>query len=103
MSETKHTPAPWRVEDQHVEDSGQFEEARIWAGDKHVAVIRVGLAGSDANAHLIAAAPEMYEALKEMLTAIEMEGANGLRFFEARNSGLAALLKAEGKAVQVVK
>lgn len=37
-----------------------------------------------ANA-LIAAAPELLEACREMVAAVEIEGANGLRFHEARN------------------
>ena len=51
-----------------------------------------------ANGHQLAAAPDLYEALAEMLAAVELEGADGVRFFGARNSGLAALAKARGEA-----
>ena len=41
--------------------------------------------------------PGVLEACREMLAAIEMEGADSVRFFDARNSALTAMAAAEGK------
>lgn len=64
----------------------------IWCGDKHIA----DLDGEDAtaNAHLIAAAPDMYEALKEALMDIGKTGYTKVRHIVAMQE---ALSKAEGK------
>jgi hypothetical protein len=90
----KHTPGPWHYQENsdaytHIVrgPSGYF----VHQGSQHTDGV------SKANALLIAAAPELLEACLEMVTAVEMEGANGLRFFEARNSALIAIRKAEGK------
>lgn len=57
MSDGKFTPGPWRVED--VAGWGICVRA---LKDKYIA----WRLKSQADAHLIAAAPEMYEALKEI-------------------------------------
>ena len=41
--------------------------------------------------------PGVLEACREMLAAIEIEGADSARFFDARNSALTAIAAAEGK------
>ena len=60
MSETKHTPGPWEI-------------APIESGDKDIIIVEPGVAldyddvdpeEQEANAHLIASAPELLEALK---------------------------------------
>ena len=60
----KHTPGPWRVED----------DKYILANKKLVAKIVGGPQGKKANARLIAAAPELLEALEFVLTAIRWSG-----------------------------
>lgn len=73
MTDTKHTPGPWTIDE------------RDYAGVKWDAIIRnrdndpvacVGMAGyaqntSEANARLIAAAPDMLEELRDALAALE--------------------------------
>ncbi len=59
MNTAKHTPGPWNCVDPHV-----------IRGPKNVVVAKTldskeGYEIKQANAHLIAAAPAMYEALKE--------------------------------------
>ena len=63
---SKHTPGPWKAHLSQfpghivkVDNSAQQPVAALWEG---------GVLKSEqiANAHLIAAAPELYEALKEM-------------------------------------
>lgn len=71
MSEVKHTPGPWswKSQDDHIVvigPSGYYHATIIRAakGDKEAAQVAV----SDAN--LIAAAPAMYEALKDLRSYI---------------------------------
>lgn len=99
MSKPKFTPGPWGVK----------KRIDIWvmAGVLHVATIPRTADGdwSCHNAHLISAAPDMYEALKEVAerlrncaTNIEEEypiWAGDLR--KMAESADAALAKAEGK------
>ena len=69
MSESKHTPAPWNVD----------KDYDIYAGDPKQGT-RVDIAtiswfrnqNFKANARLIAAAPELLEALEECLDAIDL-------------------------------
>ncbi len=65
MSKTRHTPGPW----QHIGGDGRKER---WIGDKDAVTLCVVESARyrydpdelEANARLIAAAPEMLEALK---------------------------------------
>lgn len=67
MSETKHTPGPWYVEQGHeMKDNGTYWQVH----DGHDAICCNQFCyadNSESNAHLIAAAPELLEALKETL------------------------------------
>lgn len=68
MSERKHTPGPWRLSG-HSEDSP--EKLSVEDGNGYfIAEVDFGLA-QKANARLIAAAPELLEALKELVKANE--------------------------------
>jgi hypothetical protein len=60
--EAKHTPAPWRVEP----DSSHFDSLTTIANGSARVAEAAGrtLAECEANAHLIAAAPDLLEALK---------------------------------------
>lgn len=98
--ETKFTKGPWRVDPGHKHDiqtsGGEFEIASV-AGS----VLRVGekpdFDARTANAHLIAAAPEMYEALVSLLTAIDVvQAIPGPKGLELRQKASAALAKARG-------
>ncbi len=63
---TKHTPGPWQV-GMAFDNYGATEiaiEHMTTAGNLIIAVALDGLQGQDANARLIAAAPDMLEALK---------------------------------------
>ena len=64
MNTAKHTPGPWNCVDPHV-----------IRGPKNVVVAKTldskeGYEIKQANAHLIAAAPAMYEALKDAIDTI---------------------------------
>lgn len=113
MSESKHTPAPWLIGDlafTHFQGPEGLSEGRLAASIHHGAVsasvplIRVGAGRDDdadevmANARLIAAAPELLEALR----AAEdfMAGFEGDELQEGIDERLttvrAAIAKAEG-------
>jgi hypothetical protein len=89
---SKHTPGPWSVDDPH----------QIWAesAGEYVAITRVEdwdtipREQAEANARLIAAAPELLEALKAMLTNWEEAPAYGS---DAAAKARAAIAKATGE------
>ena len=64
MSE-KFTPGPWEL----THPGPLLHGKRVFAGTKYIGIIDnsdMDVAEIDANAHLIAAAPDMYEAVKKM-------------------------------------
>lgn len=98
MSTAKHTPGPWIVTD---EDYGQVirgaQVERVDGGTRFPWRDYVGTTWghrtdeSEANAWLMAAAPEMLEALKAAVE--EVDGTFPFAFLEAAH---AAIAKAEG-------
>jgi hypothetical protein len=78
-----HTPGPWRVELNSAGDLGIEPD------------ICIVPAGEDANAHLIATAPELLIALNACIVALKL-GEN-VDVQAAINYGLEVLAKAEGK------
>ena len=73
MSETKFTPGPWivwadRNDRYEVGPSTNYTVAQM---------MRTPLHGQYANAHLIAAAPMLYEALKGLLLDVKAANATG--------------------------
>jgi hypothetical protein len=97
MTTPKHSPAPWIVQ----KDCGNFQTLAVyskgrkivfWGGDYNTTA-EEGVA----NAHLIAAAPELLAALKgTMRTMIMMHDAE-CRCHECRDARN-AIAKAEGKS-----
>jgi hypothetical protein len=86
-----HTPGPWKIEenldqgniDIRSDDIYRFYIAEVWGGmDAH-----------KANAHLIAAAPDLLEALEALVKQAEGHKAVGVYWDEAR----AAIAKAKGE------
>lgn len=76
---TKHTPGPWTLHEIKLSDSDQVVAYKIQSNNYHpeYCIANIGavtwngesyapLMGSDANAHLIAAAPDMFEALERI-------------------------------------
>jgi hypothetical protein len=111
MSESKHTPGPWRAQlrEGYVEQwevDGQWEvvatgETELWIAD---AASHIGC--DEANARLIAAAPELLEALEHLAAiagtgllhrqSLDKQGMVEL-FEEARAAARAAIAKAKGE------
>jgi len=98
MNTAKHTPGPWNCVDPHV-----------IRGPKNVVVAKTldskeGYEIKQANAHLIAAAPAMYEALQAIVQSCAsrtykevLHTAEGKKLFLAYEQSCKALAQAEGK------
>lgn len=69
--------------------------ADCWTGDLYFP--RPRFIEAEANAHLISAAPELYEALKEFMEVLEKVGSEYPAIRIAYNLAKPALAKAEGK------
>ena len=99
MSEPKFTPGPWVIHEcTRYGDRSQYQEYEIWSDHCDVLVAtevrRAHNDGGYANVCLIAAAPDMYEALKYLAdNACTDRDGEHVRLSEA----YAALAKAEGK------
>ena len=98
MSETKWTPGPWSVAGTCTvyavsEDGVNIFDAQVqpgYAGDRRTPVNEI-----TANAQLIAAAPELYEALEKMVEDDFKSGAPD--HYQRTASARAALAKARGE------
>lgn len=104
MSDTKFTPGPWVVADSldfdnvsvvmdtAIDNPSSYITGNVWACD-------LWWDECDeediANAHLISAAPDMYEALEELLQLIEIERPDWQHTEQHR--GYKALKKARGE------
>lgn len=113
MSEAKFTPGPWEVCDPG--DYGDFDgESRVVLGnDMRIAVVHWHegdyRAENDANANLIAASPDLYDALREAKGLADMavmsddgdgtpsDDQSSLEQLRAKID--AALAKAEGRSL----
>ena len=64
----KFTPGPWEVDSSHVKTA-------VNVGNTHVAMVNWGINEEEhnANAHLIAAAPDMYEELTKVCNACNLD------------------------------
>lgn len=96
MSEFKHTPAPWRV---IPKGKSIGNGSMIFSGEKKVASVTAiadkPLSQKIADAMLIAAAPELLEALEMMLEMSEMKGFGKSA---AEDTARAAIKKAKGES-----
>ncbi len=90
---TKHTPGPWKWDN----ITGMVETAMPNLSNeyKHICDLRLNLRMQyhNGNAHLIAAAPAMYEALTILVELLEERGLYPLNVDDARQ----ALAQAEGR------
>jgi hypothetical protein len=104
MSAPKHTPGPWNLGSSNVPVSLLSVHASI-AGSKHSTIARlslpkkvgIGYDEAEANARLIAAAPELLEALKACLHCFdEMTGRKPAFVEDSIAMGNEAVAKATG-------
>jgi hypothetical protein len=99
----KHTPAPWKVVDNSDTKNGQIRvenyEGVIACCGKQTEIMPT-LENMQANAHLIAAAPDLLEACKSILASFHESvktDENISEFPELQKVAL-AIAKAEGRA-----
>lgn len=104
MNDTKYTPGPWRLLP-GFQYLGRMS-VTLQTGNGKLNLARIFLNGPTTreegteNAHLIAAAPELYEALKELLSDIGYSEANLVPVSKAlKQQARAALAKADGGAL----
>lgn len=83
-----HTPGPWHLD--------PFRKYANVHGEvmSHLARVPIDTAEAEANARLIAAAPDLLEACREALSILDYERAD----VETRAQVYAAIAKAEGRA-----
>jgi hypothetical protein len=91
---TQHTPGPWGTD--HKDHDSPYQNIKIKAGSKTVCTIWIDDAPDhafnseqEANARLIAAAPDLLEALQNLVNG------NGFAPSESLEKARAALAKAE--------
>ena len=92
-----HTPGPWRVEEIELFETGSG--VQVVAADGTVIADNQTYYPQSldpANAHLIAAAPELLEALKAM-SHVEARDPGHVESIRAFSLARAAIAKAEGK------
>ncbi len=96
---TKHTPGPWKVVKWDYEECFSIQDETKYrvAGIKPALIEDVEIA--KANARLIAAAPELLEALDELAKAFYTLSGNAIqpRFESTMVSAMAAIKKAKGE------
>jgi hypothetical protein len=95
MGATKHTSGPWTIEcgkNYSNEIVGKSKTGKDWVLARTTAA-KVGRDQDDANARLIAAAPDLLEAAKGIIQSIE--SGDGVVCYRAL---LSAIDKAEGRA-----
>ena len=91
MSETKHTPGPWRTDARNgfpldIEDPGEYMIAKA-----------TPCAKAEANARLISAAPDLLDALKELLDREWQDDEGDYTLEMAHRKARAAISKATGE------
>ena len=93
MSDTKFTKGEWFVLDERVVMCGDSRVAYAYSGSSIPLTHHV-----KSNAHLIAAAPEMYELIKDLRHAVSMGGlGGGISNIEVLKSIDELLAKARGE------
>jgi len=92
---SKHTPAPWTVKSKEIAAHAYGKAKTVYAACKDGKPIPP----SKANARLIAAAPELLEALKWMLEEYREDGNCNSSMNAAMENAIKSIAKAEGKAI----
>jgi hypothetical protein len=96
---SKHTPGPWATTEAVTTREVDGYETTACAVNRAdvgqaIALVYAGFGDGPANARLIAAAPELLEALKDLFTVAQANGwAEDARYMRARR----AIAKAEGQ------
>lgn len=99
-----HTPGPWEVDYHstigHIKallNPGDFKTPTVARFDAELVAHSLSEEERYANAHLIAAAPELLGMVKSLLACLEQPGANGVDGGTTRAVARQLIAKAEGK------
>ena len=98
----QHTPGPWQIERRGVHiGSAPMIMGRGWTGRERIIAKAFYHQGSedpevDGNAHLLAAAPDLYEALLALMDAVRIDAMREAALGRVLSNGFAALRKAGG-------
>lgn len=76
MSNLKHTPAPWKVVETDKERKNEANPFDVMAND-HQCIAHITNWSPEANAKLIASAPELLETLVEIKSKLDKITING--------------------------
>jgi hypothetical protein len=87
MSKAQHTPGPWSVWGDTITDDAKA---------RHLAVIKNGAPETEANARLIAAAPDLMEAINLCVLVLSGDEMSKSTLIRALEKGVAAIAKAKG-------
>lgn len=94
MNETKHTPGPWNSEPcPDMREMLIIDSERWVVGRVRRILSDITIAEAEANARLMAAAPDLLDALESILAVTNLRGSDSP--LEAKT--LAAIAKATGK------
>jgi hypothetical protein len=97
MKNSKHTPGPWELSDCGERVIGQADQDEI-----HEVANLTNTLNHEANARLIAAAPELLEALRELAVQLTEQNSTGslklnLKVSRALAASVGVIDKAEGR------
>lgn len=96
MSKPKFTPGPWRTDCRLI--GGQIRITQVPNANMTVAQVNGRQGEQEANARLIAAAPELLEALERLMLSRDASWTGGHDWEEALDEAAAALAKARGES-----
>lgn len=95
MSEAKFTPGPWNVS---VDGDGEVAILKNASFVTYAFPTELGAGGdTKSNAHLISAAPDLYEALSDLVSSLECSEKDALIIRQEIKIARAALAKARGE------
>lgn len=90
----QHTPGPWELHESNAIVGGKIDDHRIWL---RPVIARFETGVSEANAHLIAAAPELLEALLDLCHFGSIEATpDQIGIIQTIGKARAAIAKATG-------
>jgi hypothetical protein len=104
---TKHTPGPWHAVtigtlafiSQALDDEFRFSHATVHFPNYHPDGLAAARVEQSANCSLIAAAPDMLEALESVIRQVEpLLDKQGYAYIGALQSARAAIARAKGQA-----
>jgi hypothetical protein len=97
---TQHSPGPWKVASTYAQAQKGHSQIITWADQglplATVKPLHLDPSESNANAHLMAAAPELLAALAGLLEWSEHQAAPGTENIEPHRTARAAIMKATG-------